>query len=370
MQIPVMAILLALGVALLITPLVRKWAFKWGALDRPNQRKVHHQVMPRLGGLAVFIGFTTAVLLTQQLSEHIIGLLVGGGLIILLGFADDTRGLSPKVKLAGQVAAACAVAVPQYFGLRVEILTNPFSSEGYLALGLLISILVTVLWIVSVTNAVNLIDGLDGLAGGTVCIASLTLAAVVWIETVQSEVGGSQGQFEAITLALILAAAVLGFLRYNFYPARIFLGDSGSMYLGFSVAVLSVMGLAKGATFISVIIPVVILGIPLLDTICAIIRRFNGQKPIFQPDKQHLHHRLMKMGLNHRQAVLCIYGVNIVLGLSAILLTLLTPNQAIIFLVVLSTAVLILANKLGVTGARGRAAYTTQPNKQQRSSHM
>ncbi|HBC92892.1 MAG TPA: undecaprenyl-phosphate alpha-N-acetylglucosaminyl 1-phosphate transferase [Pelotomaculum sp.] len=366
MQISVTAILLALGAVLLITPLVRKLAFKWGALDRPNQRKVHQQVMPRLGGLAVFIAFTTAVLLTQQLSGHIIGLLLGGGLIILLGFVDDTRGISPRVKLAGQLVAACAVAVIPFFGLRVEILTNPFSDE-LLTLGFL-SIPVTVLWIVSVTNAVNLIDGLDGLAGGTVCIASLTLAAVVWIETNRN--AASPGQYEAIALALILAAAVFGFLRYNFYPAKIFLGDTGSMYLGFSVAVLSVMGLAKSATFISVIIPMVILGIPLLDTICAIIRRFNGQKPILQPDKQHLHHRLMSMGLNHRQAVLCIYGVNIVLGLSAILLTLLTPKQAIIFLVVLSTAVLILANKLGVTGVRSRAAYTTQPNKQQRSSHM
>lgn len=365
MQIPVTAILLALVAALLITPLVRKWAFKWGALDRPNQRKVHQQVMPRLGGLAVFIGFTAAVLLTQELTGHIIGLLVGGGLIILLGLLDDTRGISPRVKLVGQLVAACAVAVPN-FGLRVEILTNPFSEE-YLALGLL-SIPVTVLWIVSVTNAVNLIDGLDGLAGGTICIASLTLAAVVWIEAAMS--GGSPGQFEAITLALILAAAVLGFLRYNFYPAKIFLGDTGSMYLGFSVAVLSVMGLAKSATFISVIIPVVILGIPLLDTTCAIIRRYYEQKPIFQPDKQHLHHRLMKMGLSHRQVVLCIYGVNLVLGLSAILLTLMTTKQAIIFLVVLSTAVLILANKLGVTGSRSREAYTTKPNKQQRSSHM
>ncbi|MDD4239002.1 MAG: MraY family glycosyltransferase [Desulfotomaculaceae bacterium] len=363
MQIPLMAILLALGVALLITPLVRKWAFKLGALDRPEQRKVHQKVMPRLGGLAVFIAFTTAVLLTQELSSNILGLLVGGGLIILLGIADDTRGLSPKVKLAGQVVASCAVI---YFGVTVEFLTNPFTnpfSDEMLALGFL-SIPVTVLWIVSVTNAVNLIDGLDGLAGGTVCIASLTLATVVWIESTVP------GQYEAINLALILAAAVLGFLRYNFYPARIFLGDTGSMYLGFSVAVLSVMGLAKSATFISVIIPVVILGIPLLDTTCAIIRRFLGQKPIFQPDKEHLHHRLMKMGLSHRQVVLCIYGVNIVLGVSAIVLTLMTPKQAIIFLVVLSTAVLILANKLGVTGARSRAAYTTQPNKQQRSSHL
>lgn len=215
MQIPVMAILLAFAVALLITPQVIKWAFKWGALDRPDNRKVHQKVMPRLGGLAVFIAFTAAVLLTQELTHNVIGLLVGGGLIVVLGLFDDTRGLSPKVKLAGQVVAACAVTA---FGVRVDFLTNPFGEE-YLLLGLL-SIPVTVLWIVSVTNAVNLIDGLDGLAGGTVGIAGLTLAAVVFIETTQS--GGLTGQYEAITLALILVAAVLGFLRYNFFPAKIF----------------------------------------------------------------------------------------------------------------------------------------------------
>jgi UDP-GlcNAc:undecaprenyl-phosphate GlcNAc-1-phosphate transferase len=363
LQIPVMAILLAFAVALLITPQVIKWAFKWGALDRPDNRKVHQKVMPRLGGLAVFIAFTAAVLLTQELTHNVIGLLVGGGLIVVLGLFDDTRGLSPKVKLAGQVVAACAVIA---FGVRVDFLTNPFGEE-YLLLGLL-SIPVTVLWIVSVTNAVNLIDGLDGLAGGTVGIAGLTLAAVVFIETTQS--GGLTGQYEAITLALILVAAVLGFLRYNFFPAKIFLGDTGSMFLGFSIAVLAVMGVAKSATFISVIIPVVILGLPLLDTTCAIIRRFIWQMPIMQPDKEHLHHRLMEMGLNHRQAVLCIYCVNIVLGLSAILLTLITQEQAVIFLVVLSTAILILANKIGVTGSRTRKSYPTQTKEQQRSSYL
>lgn len=363
MQIPVMAILLAFAVALLMTPQVIKWAFKWGALDRPDNRKVHQKVMPRLGGLAVFIAFTAAVLLTQELTGNVIGLLVGGGLIVVVGLFDDIRGLSPKVKLAGQVLAACAVTA---FGVRVDFLTNPFGDE-YLLLGLL-SIPVTVLWIVSVTNAVNLIDGLDGLAGGTVGIAGLTLAAVVYIETTQS--GGLPGQYEAITLALILVAAVLGLLRYNFFPAKIFLGDTGSMFLGFTIAVLAVMGVAKSATFISVIIPVVILGLPLLDTTCAIIRRFIGQVPIMQPDKEHLHHRLMKLGLNHRQTVLCIYCVNIVLGLSAILLTLITQEQAVIFLVVLSTAILILVDKLGVTGSRPRKSYTKQTKEQQRSSYL
>jgi len=363
-QIPVTAVILAFGSALLVTPLVRKWAFKCGALDRPDQRKVHKRIMPRLGGLAIYLSFVIAVMLTREITQQVAGLLVGGSMIVLLGIIDDTRGLSPRMKLAGQVAAALAIV---YFGLTVNSLTNPFSAEEGITLGLL-SIPVTVLWIVAVTNAVNLIDGLDGLAGGTSCIATLTLAAVVWFDATES--GGSPGQWDAIMLALILAAAILGFLRYNFYPARIFLGDSGSMYLGFNVAALSIMGLAKSATFISVIIPVVILGIPLLDTIFAIVRRYHGHKPIMQPDKEHLHHRLMQMGLSHPQAVLCIYGVSIILGLSAIAMTLITPKQAVLFLVILSTVILLVANKIGVTGAKGRTTYLSQQNKQQRSSRM
>ncbi|OPY56447.1 MAG: putative undecaprenyl-phosphate N-acetylglucosaminyl 1-phosphate transferase [Pelotomaculum sp. PtaU1.Bin035] len=361
MHIPVTAILLAFGIALLVTPLVRKWAFRCGAVDRPNKRKVHEKIMPRLGGLAIYLSFVVAVIVTREVTRQVAGMMVGGSLIVLLGFIDDTRGVSPRMKLAGQIVAACAV-VP--FGLRVDFLTNPFSTE-LIALGLL-SVPVTVLWLVSVTNAVNLIDGLDGLAGGTSFIALLTLAAAVWIET--GRTGGSQGQEDAIVLALVFAGAVFGFLRYNFYPARIFLGDSGSMYLGYNVAVLAIMGLAKGATFISVIIPVVILGIPLLDTVFAVVRRYCGHRPILQPDKEHLHHKLMEMGLSHRQAVLCIYAVNVVLGLSAIILTLITQKQAVLFLAALSTIILIAANKIGVTGV-GRHQYL-QPEKQQRHYRM
>jgi len=363
-QLPVTAILLALGIALLVTPLVRKWAFKWGALDRPDRRKVHERLMPRLGGLAVYLSFVAAVLLTQEVTPQTMGLIVGGSLIVLLGLIDDTRGVSPRVKLAGQIVAAFAV-IP--FGLEVKFITNPFSAE-MIALGLF-SIPVTVLWLVSVTNAVNLIDGLDGLAGGTTFIALLTLAAVVWIEVTRAEIS-SPGQRGAVVLALILAGAIFGFLRYNFYPARIFLGDTGSMFLGYSVAVLAIMGLAKGATFISVIIPVVILGIPLLDTVFAVVRRYCGHRPILQPDKEHLHHRLLEMGLSHRQAVLCIYAVNIILGLSAILLTLLTPKQAVLLLAALSTIILIAANKIGVTGIGKPGSYLPSSGKQQRSSRM
>jgi len=361
-QVPLFSVVLAFVLTLVVTPFVAGLAFRWGAVDRPDQRKVHEKLMPRLGGLAIYAGFAAGVLFAGEITAQVAGLLAGGTLILVLGIIDDTRGISPRVKLAGQVAAACAV-VP--FGLKVDFLTNPFA-DGLITLGIL-SAPVTVLWIVSVTNAMNLIDGLDGLAGGTTCIAALTLAAVVWIKTVTDS--SSPGQLEAIVLACILAASVIGFLRYNFYPARIFLGDSGSMFLGFSVAVLAVMGLAKSATFISVIIPIVILGMPIIDTVFAIVRRYCGNKSILQPDKEHLHHRLLQMGMSHRQAVLCLYGVNVVLGLSAITMTLISPGQAAVFLVFLSTAVIVLANKIGFT-AGSRSAYLPGTSKEQRSTRM
>lgn len=348
--------LLALGVALALTPWVRKTAFKIGAIDSPDCRKVHCKTMPRLGGLAVFLAFAATVVFTQQLDDKITGLLVGGLVIVLLGVLDDTRGLPAKVKLVGQIAAAAAV-IP--FGIQVEFITNPINGQ-LLHLGLW-GIPVTIFWIISVTNAVNLIDGLDGLAGGTSFIAALTLAAITWQ---QSSLLGGTGM-EVTALAIILAASVLGFLRYNFFPAKIFLGDTGSMFLGYALGTLAVMGVAKTATAISVIIPMVILGIPLLDVLFAILRRYQSQRPIFQPDKEHLHHRLMALGLSHRQTVLVIYGVNLVLGISAFLLTVLTNKQAVLLLFFLAVFIILTANKIGVIGKD-----SVSQNFQQRSSKM
>ena len=358
MHLPLAAILAGFLVAFLATPFVNKLAIKCGAIDRPSERKVHRRAMPRMGGLAIFISFAAIVILTQEITPILKGMLLGGLLIVLLGIADDVKGVSPGLKLAGQIAASL-VAV--YFGLTVRSLTNPFGASDMIALGIL-AIPITVLWLISVTNAVNLIDGLDGLAGGITIIALLTIAASVWIE-VSKTGSAAAGQTEAVALALILAAAVLGFLPFNFHPARIFLGDTGSMFLGFNLAALSVMGLAKGPTFISVIIPVVILGIPLLDTTFAVVRRFLGNRPIMQPDKEHLHHRLMEIGLNHRQTVLCIYAISLVLGFSAIIMTLMSPKHAVILLVALSTTIIIAANKLGVANAGKPAPYLSRPQR-------
>lgn len=341
----IIAFMGAFLLALALTPWVRSKAVAWGAVDYPNQRKVHSGVMPRLGGLVIYTAFVPLALVGSSFAMPVIGLALGATLILFLGVADDIRGISPRVKLAGQTLAALAV-VP--FGVKVEFITNPFNNDlinnDPIGLGIF-AVPITVLWLVAVTNAVNLIDGLDGLAGGVSCIASLTMAAVA---LTQLKVFGISSQTDIIALSLILAASILGFMKYNFHPASIFLGDSGSMLLGFSLAVISIMGLTKSTAAISVIIPMVVMGIPLLDTVFAIVRRFHENRPIFQPDREHLHHQLLARGFSHRQAVLLIYAVSLIMGASAVIMNLLTTNQAMLLLVILATLTLLAANRIGV----------------------
>ncbi|MEW6540430.1 MAG: MraY family glycosyltransferase [Bacillota bacterium] len=328
-------LLLAAVLSLFVTPLVIRMARRLGAVDEPNHRKIHQRPMPRLGGLAVYLVFTAVVLLTQPLTTPLLGLLTGATIIVLLGVWDDIRGASPRLKLAVQFLAALAL-IP--FGFHVEFLTNPLGGIIYLGWW---GIPLTVFWVVAVTNALNLIDGLDGLAAGTALIASFTLAVVAAVA----------GNMAVVAVTLILAGALLGFLRYNFHPARVFLGDTGSMFLGFTLATLAIMGLTKGATALSVIIPVVILGIPLTDTAFAVLRRYRNGSPIFYPDKGHLHHRLLGAGLTHRGAVLSMYGVNVVLGGSAVLLTILSTEQAVLMLFILAVLLLTAANRVGMFGS-------------------
>ncbi|HBT20887.1 MAG TPA: undecaprenyl-phosphate alpha-N-acetylglucosaminyl 1-phosphate transferase [Peptococcaceae bacterium] len=316
---------------LILTPIVKKIALIVGAVDRPDARKVHNKVMPRLGGVAIYLGFIGALLVFQPLGNFEKGLLVGSTIIVAAGILDDIWGLPPKLKLTAQIAAA---AVLVSFGIKVEFVTYPFG--GIIPLGIF-AVPITILWIIGVTNALNLIDGLDGLAAGTSFIAAVTMAVVAWIE----------GQYAVAGLALILGAAVLGFLPYNFYPAKIFMGDSGSMFLGFTLGSLAVQGLTKGAAFISVFIPIIILGIPIFDTLFAVIRRYRNHRPIFEADREHFHHILLDKGFSHRQAVLLIYGVNVFLGISVILLNVLSTEQSIVALIVLITAISLGAGKLG-----------------------
>ncbi|WP_313885403.1 MraY family glycosyltransferase [Desulfallas sp. Bu1-1] len=353
----ILPLALAMVLGYVITPAVRVLALKAGAIDYPDPRKVHSGLMPRMGGLAVYLAFLTAVILFRELTPQVLGLLAGATVILLVGILDDIRGLSPRIKLAGQILAALTI-IP--FGIEVHYITNPLTGN-LLFLGFF-SIPLTVFWVVAVTNAVNLIDGLDGLAGGVSSIAALTMAAVAWTQWNRF---GTSGLPEMIMLALTLVAAVGGFLRHNFHPAKIFLGDTGAMFLGFTLSVMAIMSLTKSATAVSVIIPLVILGVPLLDTFFAVIRRYHNHKPIFQPDREHLHHQLMAMGLSHRQAVLAIYGLSAFLGLNAVVLNLLSSDQALALLVVLAVAVIYMANRVGVL--RGTLSNHYQ---KQRSSKM
>lgn len=339
---------LALIISLLGTPLVSKLAFKLGAVDRPDKRKVHSRLMPRLGGLAIYLGFTVVMLFRVDISKSMTGLLLGGTIIVLLGVLDDIRDISPRVKLLGQILAA-AVAVA--FGIEVNYITNPFGGTIILNwFGLPWGGPLTVLWIVGITNALNLIDGLDGLAGGLSAIAAVTLAVIGWRE----------GTTVLVLPALILAASTIGFLRYNFYPAKIFMGDSGSMFLGYTLACLSVIGLTKTATVVSVFIPILILGIPIFDTLFAIIRRYINNQPIFKADKEHLHHRLLAVGLSHRQTVLAIYAVNLVLGASAVWMTAMANDQAVMISIGLIIAIFIGADRVGVLRSKPAAGRNLQ----------
>lgn len=339
---------IAMVLSFAMTPLVRKLAFAVGAVDKPNARKVHARIMPRMGGLAIFLGFVGAVLYAVDPTPKIIGLLVGVTIIVAIGVIDDLKEISPKVKLLGQIAAA---AVVMYSGVMVKLITNPFG-PGVIDLGIF-SIPVTLLWIVGVTNAVNLIDGLDGLAAGISAIASVTLGVVAF-----------QNDPLITLLAFILAGSILGFMPFNFNPAKIFMGDSGSLFLGYTLAVLSIMGLAKSATALAVVIPVLVLGVPILDTAFAIFRRWSNQQPIFQPDKAHLHHCFLANGLSHRQTVLAIWAIHATMSGTAVALNLfqLTTKQGMFFLVPLIAITLLGADRLGVLGRVRSAEVVIKPS--------
>lgn len=302
------AFVMAFIISFLTTPLAKKIAFKVGAIAHPRKRDMHSKPIPRMGGIAIVAGFMiTLFILYRNITildtKQIIGIALGGGIIFLLGVFDDIHELGAKLKFGIQLLAALIVAL---CGVRIDFISIPFL-EGLKFLDVL-SIPITILWIVGVTNAVNLIDGLDGLAAGVSSIASLCLMVL----SIYS------GYPIAVFLTATLAGACLGFLPYNFNPASIFMGDTGSTFLGFMLSVTSVIGLLKGYTIGTIVVAVLILGLPIFDTAFAIIRRALAGKPIMSPDRGHLHHRLVDKGYSTKGAVVTLYGVSGILGLSAI----------------------------------------------------
>jgi UDP-GlcNAc:undecaprenyl-phosphate/decaprenyl-phosphate GlcNAc-1-phosphate transferase len=296
------AVLLCFVFSILITPIVKKIAITIKAVDLPNKRKVHQNVMPRLGGVAIYTSFILGILIFAPDNEALLPILAGGTLIILLGMLDDLYQLKAGVKTIGQIIAALTVVLA---GIQIEFISIPFGPRIEFGLW---SIPITVFWIIAVTNAINLIDGLDGLAAGISSIALITISGMAIVS----------GNIFVAILGLLMLGSTLGFLVYNFYPAKIFLGDSGSYFLGFMISVLSIQGLFKNVAVFSIIVPVIILGVPIVDTISAIIRRKVLGRPISSPDKLHLHHCLLQLGYSHRQTVLILYAMSGLFSLAAI----------------------------------------------------
>ena len=292
--------------ALLITPLVIRLAFKANIVDKPDKRKVHTKVMPRLGGLAIFlaivVGYFISGLYTAQMNSIIVGLLI----IVALGIFDDMYNLNAKFKFIIEILVACIVVFGS--GLVINFVTLPFL--GKIEFGFF-GYIITILWIVGITNAINLIDGLDGLSAGVSTIVLSTIGVLAFFG----------GKLLILTMVVIVVAATLGFLVYNFYPAKIFMGDTGALLLGYLIAVISLLGLYKSVTLFSFIIPIMILGVPIFDTFFAIVRRIVNKKPISAPDKSHIHHRLLALGFDHRTTVILIYIFSFMFSLSAILLS-------------------------------------------------
>ncbi|HEY3317445.1 MAG TPA: MraY family glycosyltransferase [Coriobacteriia bacterium] len=295
----------AAAVTLALTPLVRSWSLRRGILDHGGGRKVHTGAISRLGGLAMFAGFAAAFVVEYvgeryvgwgggmlRADGQLVGVLLGLLVIFAVGVVDDVFTLSPGVKFGGQLLAAFIVIA---MGLKVEFLGNPLGG-GLVDIGFL-SYPITLLWILGFTNVINLIDGLDGLAAGVTAIAVTSFLVLA--------VQGNQ--LVAATLAAVLIGCCLGFLRYNFNPASIIMGDSGALFLGFALACISLLGVMKSVVAITLVVPLLVIGVPIFDTASAIIRRARHGQPIQEADRGHIHHRLLDRGFNQRQTVVIIY---------------------------------------------------------------
>lgn len=309
--------LLAALITFVAVPVVRQLSQKAGAVAKPGGRRKHKGVVPLCGGIAIFFGFLVASLFLNETSNEIFGYLIGALIIVAIGFLDDIFELPPIAKFFGQILATLIVIAS---GVRVEFVGNLGSgNDGLYYLGFL-SLPITFLWIIGITNAINFLDGLDGLAGGISVIASWTLGIVAMIS----------GRYDAAILGFMLGAAAIAFLPYNFSnnPKRkVFMGDSGSGFLGYSLAVISIMGMTKVAAAISMLVPILILAIPIFDTLFAIVRRLLTGKSPFEADRKHLHYLIKENGLSDHQTVLAIYGITILLSGLAVYSTQVEPGK-------------------------------------------
>ncbi len=321
-------LLAAFFISFLSMPLVIKVAHHIGAIDVPkDDRRIHKEPIPLLGGLGIFVSvmFCLFVFIDYPLNK-MMGIMVGALFIVLTGIVDDIKPIKAKYKLLIQVIVAFILV---FADVRILGVSSVFNLSQYILMDDFLSVVVTVLWIVGITNTLNLIDGLDGLSGGIATISAFTLAYVAFVN----------GRVEVAVMTLIVAGACMGFLPYNFNPARIFIGDTGALFLGFILAVISIEGTLKISTAFTFFAPVLALGIPIFDTFYAIVRRTAAGKHPFEADRGHLHHRVLDLGFGQKRTVLFLYLVNSLLGLSGVLLL---QQQYLEMIITISIAVLLI----------------------------
>lgn len=325
--------LLSFVLVLILVPINQKFSRAIGSVDKPIARSIHKVATPKSGGIAIFIaGAITLILLIifQQLAmtKLLLGFLVGGLMVLLVGIYDDLKDISPWQKILLEIVIALVVF---YFGFKIDLLTNPFGSA--IDLGIF-SLPFTIIWFLLIMNSINLIDGLDGLAVGVVAIVAVILGlSGIWLNNMVVSY-----------LSFILLGACLGFLRFNFHPASIFLGDAGSLFLGFSIAALSVAGNAqfKGATALTLLIPIIVLTFPLMDTVHAVFRRLKKPDSIFRADKKHLHHQMLEIGLSYKTVVYLGYFITCLFGLISVGFLLLDRKVLFSIIVIIGIVVFII----------------------------
>lgn len=330
------AFFISLFVSVCMIPLIIKVANRFQIVDKPNKRNVHKTPVPSLGGLAIIAGTAAGLIYLNLDYPFLFPVIIGAIIIIVTGVLDDKFNVSAKIKFTLQLVAASVVVAS---GIMIKSIDLPFI--GGIELGVF-SYIISVLWIVGVTNSINLIDGLDGLAGGVAIIAISSIVVMAIIDP--------GNHLFIISLSVLLIGSTLGFLCFNFHPAKIFMGDTGALFLGYSIAVISILGLFKSVTVFSLLIPIIILAVPIFDTVFAIIRRTLNKQKIYIADKGHLHHCLLAMGYSHRKTVLIVYGFSFFFGVCAILFTNTTLWASVLLFTVLLIVVEVYAEFIGLMG--------------------
>ena len=328
-------VLVTLLTSFLLVPIIKKVAIHIGAMDEPNERKIHKVPMPRLGGLAIYLAFLLGYIIYGEVSSQMLSILIGGNLLILLGIIDDIKSVPARYKFLVQIIAAAIVVL---YGNLSFTEISVFGTRLFFSKT--VGVIFSMIFIVAITNAINLIDGLDGLAAGISSIYFLTIAIIAFI---LNRIGGLD-----VILALIMLGSTLGFLIHNFPPAKIFMGDSGSLFLGFMISIIALLGY-KVTTFTSLIVPIIILAIPIFDTLFAILRRVIKGQNIGVADKEHFHHQLLKMKYSPIKSILIIYTINIafaavsifyILGDDQIAIAIYVALMILLLFVVLKTDIL------------------------------